>query len=544
MVLLKCRICGGDLKIIDKSSYATCEYCGSTMTLPNIDDERMVNLFNRANHYCLQNEFDKAMAVYENILEEDSSNAEAHWGMVLAKYGIEYVEDPKSNKRIPTCHRLHYEPIYTDFDYKEAIKNSVDNDARTLYEKEAMQISQIQKNILAVARNEDPYDIFICYKETDKDGNRTKDSVFAQDIYDQLVQEKYKVFFSRITLEDKLGTEYEPYIFSALNSSKVMLVVGTTKENFEAVWVKNEWSRFLELLRKDKSKIIIPCYRDMDAYDLPDELSLFQSQDMNKIGFMQDLIRGIRKIINQTSEKQNINVNKIEDNKLNDEERIKFESLLVNARNAVNEYDWVNVNKYYNILKDKFPKDIIIEATFFITVSKCKVLKFPSDEGYINFSQLPNEWKNTFDIIEKCYDESRENKEEILRKISDWLYNLTFSKGEISASKYNPMYYETILIFKEKLENLSYDHDEEYIHNLIEKNKQIITVFENNKLEKKEKRINKFFACWISFIVVIELFIIVGMEAPIFPCLLGVFVYGILPYLIVKLIKKIQNSLN
>ena len=132
MVLLKCRICGGDLKIIDKSSYATCEYCGSTMTLPNIDDERMVNLFNRANHYCLQNEFDKAMAVYENILEEDSSNAEAHWGMVLAKYGIEYVEDPKSNKRIPTCHRLHYEPIYTDFDYKEAIKNSVDNDARTL----------------------------------------------------------------------------------------------------------------------------------------------------------------------------------------------------------------------------------------------------------------------------------------------------------------------------------------------------------------------------------------------------------------------------
>ena len=31
MVELKCKICGGNLKIIDKLSYATCEYCGSTI---------------------------------------------------------------------------------------------------------------------------------------------------------------------------------------------------------------------------------------------------------------------------------------------------------------------------------------------------------------------------------------------------------------------------------------------------------------------------------------------------------------------------------
>ena len=62
MVELKCRICGGNLQIIDKRSYATCESCGSTMTLPNMNDDKIVNLFNRGNHYCLQNEFDKAMA--------------------------------------------------------------------------------------------------------------------------------------------------------------------------------------------------------------------------------------------------------------------------------------------------------------------------------------------------------------------------------------------------------------------------------------------------------------------------------------------------
>lgn len=37
MVELKCRICGGNLQITDKRSYATCESCGSTMTGVSID---------------------------------------------------------------------------------------------------------------------------------------------------------------------------------------------------------------------------------------------------------------------------------------------------------------------------------------------------------------------------------------------------------------------------------------------------------------------------------------------------------------------------
>ena len=77
-----------------------------------------------------------------------------------------------------------------------------------------------------------------------------------------------RVFFARITLEDKAGQQYEPYIFAALNSTKVMIVVGTSARNFNAVWVKNEWSRFLALMKKDKKKLLLPCYRDMDPYDL------------------------------------------------------------------------------------------------------------------------------------------------------------------------------------------------------------------------------------------------------------------------------------
>ena len=166
-------------------------------------------------------------------------------------------------------------------------------------------INHIQKGILDISSKEDPYDVFICYKETDQDGGRTEDSVLAQDIYDALTKEGYKVFFSRITLEEKLGTEYEPYIFAALNSAKVMLVVGTSPENMESVWVKNEWSRYLEFMKKDKSKTLIPVYKKIDAYDLPDSFSMLQAQSMDKIGAMQDLVRGIGKII--TASKKNKN---------------------------------------------------------------------------------------------------------------------------------------------------------------------------------------------------------------------------------------------
>ena len=78
-----------------------------------------------------------------------------------------------------------------------------------------------------------------------------------------------------------------------------MVVIGSRPEYFNAVWVKNEWSRYLSLMKHDHKRLLIPCYRDMDPYDLPEELSMLQSQDMSKIGFMQDLLRGVQKVMQQ-----------------------------------------------------------------------------------------------------------------------------------------------------------------------------------------------------------------------------------------------------
>lgn len=294
-MIIKCKMCGGDLDFEPGSTVCECEYCGSKQTIPSADSEKKTNLFNRANRLRMNSEFDKASAVYEQIVAEFPEEAEAYWGLCLCAYGIEYVDDPATGSKIPTCHRTLPTSIMEDSNFEQAC-DYADPVARKVYREEAKTIDRIQKDILSIAQSETPYDVFICYKETAEDGSRTEDSVLAQDVYEALTAKGLKVFFSRITLEDKLGTQYEPYIYAALSSAKVMLAFGTTYEYYDAVWVKNEWSRFLGMMKADKRKVLIPCFKGLDAYDMPKEFRGLQAQDMAKLGWMQDLVRGVEKL--------------------------------------------------------------------------------------------------------------------------------------------------------------------------------------------------------------------------------------------------------
>ena len=349
MAVFKCKMCGGDLEIVNGESVCECEYCGTKQTIPTTDSEKLTNLYNRANRLRFNNEFDKAAGIFENITAEYPEEAEAYWGLCLCKYGIEYVDDPATAKKIPTCHRTSLESIFDDsnFDLAQEYADSV---AQRLYREEAKEIDRLQKAILDIAKNEKPYDIFICYKETAPDGQRTKDSVMAQDIYDALIAKGYKVFFARITLEDKLGQEYEPYIFSALNSAKVMLAIGTDYEHFNAVWVKNEWSRFLEMMKKDKSKVLIPCYADIDAYDMPQEFKNLQGQDMGKVGFIQDLVRGVGKIIGKEEPKAAVKETVVVQQGISS---VNIANLLKRGFLCLSEKKWAEADKFFERVLDE-----------------------------------------------------------------------------------------------------------------------------------------------------------------------------------------------
>ena len=291
-------MCGGELNVNEEITVGICQYCNSTIAIPKNLGERS-QMYNRAIYLRQNNEFDRAISVYEDMLKRDNTDVEAHFGLFLSKYGIEYVEDPRTRERKPTCHRLQTRSVYADSDYKAAIEYA-DPMSRDVYESEAARINAIVKRIQELAANEKPYDIFICYKETDIGDERTEDSRIAQELYQRLERKGYRVFFARKTLENQLGSEYEPVIFSAINTAKVMIVLGTKKEYFNAVWVRNEWSRYIELVAENPEKVLIPVYKNMSAYDLPDELAVFQSQDMGRLGFMEDLQDAIEKILHKT----------------------------------------------------------------------------------------------------------------------------------------------------------------------------------------------------------------------------------------------------
>ena len=351
MAIIKCKMCGGDLNVAGDSQIAVCEYCGTQQTVPKQDNEKKLTLFARANRLRFSCEFDKAAGVYESIVAEFPEEPEAYWGLVLCKYGIEYVDDPATGKKVPTCHRSSFDSVLEDANFELVMEYS-DVVTRKLYREEAKAIEELRRGIIEVSSREEPYDIFICYKETDETGQRTLDSVLAQDLYDALTEKGYRVFFSRITLEDKLGQEYEPYIFAALNSARVMLAVGTDYEYFNAPWVKNEWSRYLQLIAAGQKKSLIPCYKNIDAYDMPKEFAKLQAQDLGKVGATQDLLRGIDKLLGKPSAP----AAPVQSAPIQTAAAPNVDSLLRRGNLFLEDGDWENANSYFNRVLDIAPE--------------------------------------------------------------------------------------------------------------------------------------------------------------------------------------------
>ena len=285
---LNCRCCGGVLNV--QSAMAVCEYCGATNFISDTAG-KYINQLNRANKLRQQKEYDNAIRIYDNILSENIPSADILWLRTLCEYGIEYVPDPISTKYFPTLHRIKDESILNYYSYLDALKLSTEEQKEILI-KEATEINRIQTEYLEIAKNEAPYDVFICYKETDEDTKQTTEDVaYCTRLYEILSKSGYKVFFARETLKNKLSVDYEPYIFAALKSSKVMAVIGSKSEYFTATWVKNEWSRFLKLMEKDTSKQIF--FACDDPNELPRAFSLKQAQLLSHPQAMEILAKNI-----------------------------------------------------------------------------------------------------------------------------------------------------------------------------------------------------------------------------------------------------------
>lgn len=144
-------------------------------------------------------------------------------------------------------------------------------------------------------------DAYICYVESDHAGRRTKDSIIAQDLYQKLEANKIKSFYSRVSASDLTGELYEKACNAALFTAKTVIIIGSSKENFESL-VNHYESLYT-------GKIVIPVFSEMNPYDIPKNISAIQALDYNKIGSDIDLIKSILNALGRTSEADLLTVN-------------------------------------------------------------------------------------------------------------------------------------------------------------------------------------------------------------------------------------------
>ena len=167
--ILRCEICGGELKYVADGKSAQCLNCGNEFWFKEEKSGAVALALNRAAEKRRRNDFDSAIDEYRLVIHENPQDAEAHWGLAISTYGIEYVEDYRTGKLVPTCRRaVPRESILDNADFKAALEYAAP-EQRAKYEEQAKEIDRLQKEIIKKIDEEEDYDVFISFKSTDDD---------------------------------------------------------------------------------------------------------------------------------------------------------------------------------------------------------------------------------------------------------------------------------------------------------------------------------------------------------------------------------------
>lgn len=413
MGALKCKMCGSNLEIEDSITVCKCEKCGTSQTVPDIEDDKELKLFERAGRLRFNCDFDKAAGIYNTITDSYPEEAEGYWGLILCKYGIEYADDA-SGKKIPVCHRTSYNSVMDEEDFELVMENS-NSESRAIYREEAKIIEETRKEYIRIAESEQPYDIYISYRAQYDNGDKTPVSEIAGHLYNKLTSAGYRVFLSEAALKGKKQSDCEPYIYSALNSANVMLALGTSYDDYNDVWVKNEWNRYLEIAEKNKNKCLIPCYKDVDEYDIPKEFAGLKVCQLGNDDTFNNIIAEIANVVKPES----VNQPAPEPEKAEPAEEIELEEieiiepvdinkLLDEGFSAISDKNWKEANKLFFQVLDEEPDNSKAYWGQLLVQQECTNAREMADNLYLQV--IGNTSDNTYEL------EIRDRRQEIKDK--------------------------------------------------------------------------------------------------------------------------------
>lgn len=287
----KCPYCGGLLK---DHSYGVvkCSCCNTIFKI----EKKNPDALNKANDLRRSNSFAEALSLYNEILESDPKFPEANWGALLSEYGVEYIKD--NELLIPTIHRPVQNYKITEDKYAIALLANTFGDEHDDYLSRINELEKLRQQIEDNCNTLPKYDVFISCKITKDDvktEEKTEEYKWGELVYKKLVQRGLKVFFSPYSLPSSNGA-YEPIIYSALQSSKYLVVLASESKHLCSKWIKNEWERFLEIRKRDKNSryyklVIDSSFAKEVPYELKSEVS-FIAHD-GKMRWLADLEKAI-----------------------------------------------------------------------------------------------------------------------------------------------------------------------------------------------------------------------------------------------------------
>lgn len=118
---------------------------------------------------------------------------------------------------------------------------------------------------------EPTYDVFISAK--------SEDYAFAREAYQYMSERGLRVFFSDEVLPQLGNSKFSDEIFKALEGSRHVLVVTSTRKHVEGGWVQEEWGSFLEEKRsgrRDGNLVTLLC-EGISVGDLPFQLRKYEA---------------------------------------------------------------------------------------------------------------------------------------------------------------------------------------------------------------------------------------------------------------------------
>ena len=340
----KCRYFGSDIVFREGQDFVRCASCGETLAIAEFLKEqtqtakaeqenektrkKLAELYHQAENMQMDRRFDKAEQLYREVVINGGKDPEVYWRIILCHYCVVYQKDDEGNQILTILYPDLTDPA--EMSIRKDLFNSIQNEEqRAYYQNELRKLDNLLNKYREV-QHQAAYDVFISVKQTIwKDGKKyyTVDREMGHILYDHLTSLGLRVFNSEEqACKCPPGQEWEPYILSALLSSRIMIVTGSCPEYMESQWVKNEWSRFQWLQKNEgktgKSERKLLCYISdgMNPYDIPKGLNPDRQAIVNNaIAFktLDDEIRKtfprIRSAENAANEQKQESSGKLED---------------------------------------------------------------------------------------------------------------------------------------------------------------------------------------------------------------------------------------